>query len=81
MAKKLYYFDGRNTAVVADSAAAAKANKKRGGDKIVAVKTPSPADKKTMARGDWVRTRRDGKTPEKSALGKGRGFGPPRPGK
>jgi hypothetical protein len=45
----------------------------------VAVKSPSASDKKTMARGDWVRTRKDGKTPEKSAHGKGRGFGPPRP--
>jgi hypothetical protein len=77
--KKLYFFEGRNTAVVASSAAAAKAAKKRGGDKIVAVKSPSASDKKTMARGDWVRTRKDGKTPEKSAHGKGRGFGPPRP--
>jgi hypothetical protein len=75
---KLYYFQGRNTPVVASSAKEARAKKKRGGDKIVSVRTPSSSDKKKMARGEWVRTRRDGKSPSKSRYGKGRGKGPPR---
>lgn len=75
---KLYYFKGRNTPVVASSAADARKKKKRGGDEIVAVKTPSAADKKKMARGEWVRTRKDGKSPSKSKYGKGRGYGPKR---
>lgn len=78
MSQKLYYFKGRNTAIVASSAAQAKAKKKRGGDEIVAVRSPSASDKKAIARGDWVRTRKDGKSPEKSKYGKGRGYGPPR---
>ena len=78
MAKKLYYFEGRNTAVVASSAKEAREKKKRGGDKIVSVKTPSAADKKKMASGSWVRTRKDGKSPAKSSYGKGRGQGPKR---
>ena len=68
----LYFFEGRNTGVHASSAAEARKKKKRGGDKIVKVlnKEPKP--------GVWDRTRKDGKSPEKSAYGKGRGFGPPR---
>ena len=81
MGSKLYYFEGRNTAIVASSAAEARKKKKRGGDKIVAVKAPSASDKKTIASGRWVRTRKDGKSPEKSKYGKGRGYGPPRPSK
>ena len=75
---KLYYFQGRNTPIVATSAAAARKKKKRGGDKIVAVRTPSASDKKAMASGRWVRTRKDGKSPAKSKHGKGRGYGPKR---
>lgn len=75
---KLYFFEGRNTAVVANSAAEARKKKKRGGDKIVSVREPNASDKKAIARGDWTRTRRDGKSPEKSSYGKGRGEGPPR---
>ena len=78
MSKLLYYFKGRNTPVVASSASAARSQKKRGGDEIVSVKQPSASDRKTMARGDWVRTRRDGKSPSQSSYGKGRGYGPPR---
>jgi hypothetical protein len=76
--KKLYFFEGRNTAIVASSAKEARAKKKRGGDKIVAVRTPSAADNKKIAKGTWVRTRKDGKSPSKSKHGKGRGYGPPR---
>lgn len=79
MSNKLYYYEGRNTPIVAESAAAAKAKKKRGGDKLVSVKSPSAGDSKAIAAGRWVRTRKDGKSPEKSSVGKGRGFGPPRP--
>lgn len=78
MGKKLYYFAGRNTPVVASSAAEARRKKKRGGSKIVKVRTPSASDKKTISRGGWVRTRRDGKSPAKSRYGKGRGQGPKR---
>lgn len=76
--KKLYFFEGRNTAIVASSAKEARAKKKRGGDKIVAVRKPSASDKKAIANDRWVRTRKDGKSPAKSKYGKGRGYGPPR---
>lgn len=78
MSKKLYFFAGRNTAVVASSAAEARRKKKRGGSKIVAVRTPSASDRKTISKGGWVRTRKDGKSPAKSKYGKGRGQGPKR---
>lgn len=67
-----YFFQGRNTAVLANSAAEARKKKKRGGDKIVAVHRNVKATK------GWDRTRRDGKSPAKSAYGKGRGQGPKR---
>lgn len=69
-----YFFEGRNTAILANSAAEARAKKKRGGDKIVAVHRNITPPK----NGSWDRTRRDGKSPAKSAYGKGRGEGPPR---
>ncbi len=78
MAIKLYYFEGRNTAIAANSAAEARKKKKRGGDKLVKVRTPTASERKTMAKGRWVRTRKDGKSPAKSRYGKGRGYGPPR---
>ena len=78
MAKKLYFFKGRNTAVVASSAKQARAKKRRGGNEIVAVRKPSAQDRKAIAGGRWVRTRRDGKSPAKSNYGKGRGQGPTR---
>lgn len=77
-ATKLYYFEGRNTPIVASSVADARKKKKRGGDKLVKVRIPTAAEKKKMANGEWVRTRKDGKSPEKSKHGKGRGQGPPR---
>ena len=76
IAERLYYFEGRNTAVVANSAAEAKKKKKRGGDKIVKVRSPSDSEKKQMAAGRWVRTRADGKPPGKSKV-EGQGYGPP----
>ncbi|MEM8495517.1 MAG: hypothetical protein AAF663_09050 [Planctomycetota bacterium] len=78
MAKRLYFFQGRNTGIVASSASEARAKKKRGGDKIVATRTLSEADQKKAARGEWIRTRRDGKSPDQSKYGKGRGKGPKR---
>ena len=78
MPEKLYYFEGRNTAVAANSVAEARKKKKRGGDKLVKVRTPTESERKKMNRGEWVRTRKDGKSPEKSKYGKGRGKGPPR---
>lgn len=75
---RLYYFKGRNTGIAARSAEEARSKKKRGGDELVAVRTPSDSEKSQMARGVWVRTRRDGKSPQKSRYGKGRGQGPAR---
>lgn len=75
---KLYFFEGRNTSIVAKNAKEARAKKKRGGDKIVKVLKPSESDLKNILAGRWVRTRQDGLPPNKSAYGKGRGFGPPR---
>jgi hypothetical protein len=72
---KAYYFKGRNTAVMATSAKQAREKKKRGGDEIVTVRKLKPGEAKG---GKWSRLRRDGKPPEKSAYGKGRGYGPPR---
>jgi hypothetical protein len=77
-AYKLYYFRGRNTGIAARSAKEAREKKRRGGDEIVAVRTPNATEKSQMSRGIWVRTRRDGNTPEKSRYGKGRGQGPAR---
>ena len=76
--RKAYYFKGRNTPILATSAAAARKAKRRGGDEIVSVRQLSAADKKAAASGRWVRTRRDGKSPGQSKYGKGRGYGPPR---
>lgn len=79
MAKpKLYFFEGRNTAVVARSAEEARSKKKRGGDKIVSVRTPSESDMRAIRAGRWVTTRRDGKPKGSSRYGTGRGQGPPR---
>lgn len=75
---RLYYFKGRNTGIAARSAEEARSKKKRGGDELVAVRTPNATEKSQMARGIWVRTRRDGKSPQKSRYGKGRGQGPAR---
>jgi hypothetical protein len=75
---KLYYFKGRNTGIAARSADEARKKKKRGGDELVAVRTPNKTERSQMARGIWVRTRRDGKSPGQSRYGKGRGQGPAR---
>ena len=75
---RLYYFKGRNTGIAAKSVEEARSKKKRGGDELVAVRTPSDSEKSQMARGVWVRTRRDGKSPDQSRYGKGRGQGPAR---
>jgi hypothetical protein len=73
MMAKLYFFEGRNTGIYAESAAAARAKCKRGCGKIVKV-----LDKKPPKNGAWDRTRRDGKSPAKSSVGHGRGHGPKR---
>ncbi len=75
---KLYFFEGRNTGVVARTAKEARARKKRGGQKIVAVREMTDDERERGLRGEWIRTRRDGKSPEQSRYGKGRGQGPPR---
>lgn len=85
MAKmKAYYLKSkstgrkRNTAVFATSAKAAKAKSRRpsGSDAVVyAVRTPKAGETRG---GKWSRVRADGKSPAKSRLGKGRGYGPKR---
>jgi hypothetical protein len=73
---KLYYFEGRNTGIAARSEEEARQKKRRGGDKLVAVRTPTEAEERDMEAGRWVRTRADGKPPGKSDA-EGRGQGPP----
>jgi len=70
---KLYFFEGRNTGIYADSAAAARKKCKRGCGKLVKV-----LDRQPPKNGAWDRTRKDGKSPAKSSVGKGRGYGPKR---
>ena len=70
---KLYFFEGRNTGVYADSTAAARAKCKRGCGKLVKTLNKTPPK-----NGAWDRTRKDGKSPAKSSVGKGRGYGPRR---
>ena len=54
-----YFFEGRNTGIIANSASAARAKKKpKGGDKIVAVHKNITPPK----NGAWDTTRRDGKS-------------------
>ena len=69
-----YFFENRNTGIIANSAAEARKKKRRGGDKIVATHYNVTPPK----NGAWDRTRRDGKSPSKSSYGKGRGQGPAR---
>ena len=76
--KKLYYFEGRNTPVVARSVAEARKNMKRGGKKLVKVRKPTESEMKQIRNDKWITTRVDGKSKRKSSFGKGRGFGPPR---
>jgi hypothetical protein len=78
---KLFFFKDRatgkvrNTGVHAETASAAKAKLKRPPkERAVVAKVLS---KPKVGKG-WDRTRIDGKSPGKSAHGKGRGFGPPR---
>ena len=73
MPQRLYFFSGRRTPVVASSAKAARAKKRRGGDKIVSVRTPTPAQKRAIAAGRWVGTPADRKHL--------RGYGPKPKGK
>ena len=69
-----YFFESRNTGIIANSAAEARKKKKRGGDKIVKVHRNVTPPK----NGAWDRTRSDGKSPAKSTEGHGRGQGPAR---
>jgi len=70
---KLYFFEGRNTGIYAESAAAARKKCKRGCGKLV-----KTLDKTPPKNGAWDRTRKDGKSPAKSSVGHGRGYGPKR---
>lgn len=76
--QKLYFFSGRNTAVVAPNAKEARKRKRRGGNKIVAVRKPNARDRRAFRKGRWTDTRRDGKSKAKSRYGRGRGQGPKR---
>jgi len=58
---KLYFFEGRNTGIYAESAKAARDKCKRGCGKLVKV-----LDKAPPKNGAWDRTRKDGKSPAKS---------------
>lgn len=62
--------------MVARSAEEARKKKKRGGDEIVAVRTPSEADMKDIRAGRWVRTRSSGQRVTGRAPGNRRGQGP-----
>ena len=81
---KLYFFKDkktgkkRNTGIVASSASAAKKKLKRpSSDNAILYKTRSltASEKKTSARGDWVRGRADGSSPDSDNK---RGYGPKR---
>ena len=81
---KAYYFEDkvsgkrRNTAVFARSAEAAKEKLVRppaDRAKVYAVRDVKPGE---GAGGRWSRIRADGKGPDASTHGKGRGYGPPR---
>lgn len=72
---RLYYFEGRNTGIAARSEEEARAKKRRGGEALVAVRSPSATEERQMSAGKWVRTRADGLAPGKSQVG-GTGFGP-----
>lgn len=77
----LYFFKSKSTGKLRNTgvhAASAKAARKK-------LKRPAPSDavvykvlKKEPKGGGWDRTRADGKSPSKSRLGKGRGYGPKR---
>ena len=66
-----YFFSGRNTGIIADSASAARAKKKRGGDKIVAVHHNITPPK----NGGWDRTRRDGRSQPSHPMARVGGMG------
>lgn len=76
--KKLYYFEGRNTPVVASSIEEARKRCRRGCGKLVRTRTPNATERRQIAAGRWVTTRRDGKPRGSSSVGHGRGYGPPR---
>jgi hypothetical protein len=80
---KIYYFRSRstgvrrNTGVFAASEAEARKKLRRPSPddaEVYAVRTPNPGE------GDhgWSRIRADGRGPDSSRFGRGRGFGPPR---
>ena len=79
--KKLFYFKGRNTPIVARTADEARKKMKRGGKELVKVRTPTETEMRQIRNDKWVTTRVDGKSKEKSSYGKGRGYGPPRKNK
>ncbi|MEL7494638.1 MAG: hypothetical protein AAGJ95_11845 [Cyanobacteria bacterium J06554_11] len=79
MAVKGVWFEGRRTPVVVNadtrSQAISKARsaKRRGGNKVVSVKTLTGTQASQARAGKWVRTGPNGEAPGKSKL---RGYGP-----
>lgn len=76
---KAYYFEGRNTPVLADSASAARAKCKRGCGKLVKSRALSSKEQKQASKGEWVTTRANGKPrPSKGVVksGASTGYGP-----
>jgi SPP1 gp7 family putative phage head morphogenesis protein len=75
----LVWFEGRRTCVAVaanskkEAIAIARQRKKRGGDKVVKVRRPTPAEVKIAEKGKWIRTGPNG---EKPGEGDTRGFGP-----
>jgi hypothetical protein len=79
-----YYFKDkrtgkvRNTAVFATNAEAAKNKLRRPAPEHAVVDTVRRVQPGEGKDGRWSRIRKDGKSPEQSAHGHGRGYGPPR---
>lgn len=71
--QRLYWFEGRNTPVVAKTSSEAKSKLKRAkSDKIVKSRNPTESEAKTIASGRWVTTRPDDKPRGSSKIaGKG----------
>lgn len=68
--KRIYFFSGRRTGIVATSAVQARAKKRRGGDKLVSSRTLTAAEASAARSGRWIRSRPPG---FRSGM---RGYGP-----
>ena len=75
MAYYLVWFEGRTTSVVVDAATReqairkARAKKVAGNDKAVAAaRVANESERSQIAKGTWIRTRPDGKSPAESTM-------------